>query len=107
MQSDLIVVGVDVVKNELVCVRDGQKVTQELRNAAREIRAWLRTLPKGSIVAMESTGKYHQLLARLAHAAGMRVYILNARDVYMYAKGLGSRARGLAGRSLGLTPAGR
>jgi transposase len=93
MQSDSIVVGVDVAKDELVCARDGQKATQQLRNAAREVRAWLRTLPKGSIVAMESTGKYHQLLARVAHAAGMRVYVLNARDVYMYAKGLGSRAK--------------
>jgi transposase len=53
----------------------------------------LRQLPKGSIVAMESTGAYHRLLARLAHAAGMRVYVLNARNVFFYARGLGIRGK--------------
>jgi transposase len=93
MQSDSMVVGVDVAKDELVVAVIGEQMTHSLANAAQEIRAWLRTLPKGSIVAMESTGVYHQLLARLAHAAAMRVYVLNARDVYLYGKALGGRAK--------------
>jgi len=31
---------------------------------------------------MESTGRYHQLLAQMAIHAGMHVYVLNARDVH-------------------------
>jgi transposase len=93
MQSDSNVFGVDVAKDELVCAKVDCKGTHALANAAPQVRAWVRALPKGSIIAMESTGRYHQLLARVARAAGMRVYVLNARDVYLYAKGLGSRAK--------------
>ena len=42
---------------------------------------------------MESTGRYHQLLATLACQAGLTVFVLNARDVYFYAKGMGARAK--------------
>jgi transposase len=42
---------------------------------------------------MESTGVYHRLLAARAHAAGMRVYVLNARDVHFYAKAMGTRGK--------------
>lgn len=62
-------------------------------NECASIQAWLRSVPKGSTVAMEATGKYHRLVAELAHAAGMRVYVLNARDVYFYAKALSARGK--------------
>ena len=42
---------------------------------------------------MESTGRYHALLAHLASQAGLKVYVLNARDVHYYAKALGTRAK--------------
>ena len=42
---------------------------------------------------MESTGRYHLLLAQLALQAGLNVYVLNARDVFFYAKALGARAK--------------
>ena len=42
---------------------------------------------------MESTGVYHRLLAARAHTAGMRVYVLNARDVHFYAKAMGTRGK--------------
>lgn len=93
MQSNSMIHGVDVAKDELVVQCLGQRCTLCAGNNAREISSWLRQLPTGSVVAMESTGKYHQLLARLAHAAGMRVYVLNARRLYFYAKGLEVRAK--------------
>lgn len=93
MQLNSMIHGVDVAKDELVIQGPGQASTGHLGNNAGEIRAWLRKLPKGSIVAMESTGRYHQLLARLAHAAGMRVYVLNARRLYFYARGLDVRGK--------------
>ena len=93
MQSDSMIHGVDVAKDELIVHHLGQAAILRLGNNAAEIRSWLRQLAKNSIVAMESTGKYHQLLARLAFAAGMRVYVLNARRLYFYARGLEVRAK--------------
>lgn len=85
--------GVDVAQAELVVARCDHSEVREVTNDVSAIDAWLRELPSGSIIAMESTGKYHQLLARRAHAAGMRAYVLNARDMYFYAKALGARAK--------------
>ncbi|RYF15138.1 MAG: IS110 family transposase [Comamonadaceae bacterium] len=93
MQSISMIHGVDVAKDELFIQCADQTALVRLGNNAGEIRCWLRQLPKGSVVAMESTGKYHQLLARLAHAAGMQVYVLNARRLYFYARGLEVRAK--------------
>ena len=93
MQLNSLINGVDVAKDELVIQRLDQSQVQRLGNNAREIRTWLHQLPAGSIVAMESTGAYHQLLARLAHAAGMRVYVLNAKRVYFYARAAGARGK--------------
>lgn len=93
MQSNPMIYGVDVAKDESVVQCLGNSAVLRLANSATEIRSWLGELPKGSIVAMESTGKYHQLLARLAHAAGMRVYVLNAQRVYFYARSLEVRGK--------------
>jgi transposase len=93
MQSNPMIHGVDVAKDELLVQCLGQTGFHRLGNRAGEIRSWLRQLPKGCVVAMESTGKYHLLLARLAHAAGMRVFVVNARRVYFYAKGLEVRGK--------------
>lgn len=93
MQSNPMIHGVDVAMDELVVQCLGQTAFLRLGNRAGEIRTWLRQLPKGSVVAMESTGKYHLLLARLAHAAGMRVFVLNARRVYFYAQALEVRGK--------------
>lgn len=93
MQSNPLIHGVDVSKDKLVVECLGKKGVRCFGNCAGDIRAWLRELPRGSIVAMESTGRYHQLLARLAHAAGMRVFVLNARRVHFYAKSLEVRGK--------------
>lgn len=93
MQADLSIVGVDVAKAELVTASLDQQAVRPLANQLEAIDAWLRELPKGTIVAMESTGVYHRLLAGRAHAAGMRVFVLNSRDVYFYAKALGARGK--------------
>ena len=42
---------------------------------------------------MEATGGYHQLLADLAHAQGMRVYVLNPCDLRHYARAVGIRGK--------------
>lgn len=93
MQLNSMIHGVDVAKDELCVGPLGSKAVQRVSNDAASIDIWLRQLPKGSIVAMESTGRYHRLLAQLAYKAGMRVYVLNARNVHFYAKALGMRSK--------------
>jgi transposase len=93
MQSIPLVYGVDVAKDELVVAfRDARTVLQ-VDNTQAAISDWVNQLPVGSLIGMESTGKYHQVLACCAHAAGIRVYVLNARDLFFYAKSLGGRAK--------------
>ena len=85
-------IGVDVAKAELVISIDEQAPIV-VKNTASAISVWLSSLPKDCCIAMESTGHYHQQLAHLAQHAGFVVYVLNARDVYFYAKALGARAK--------------
>ena len=91
MQELQVFVGVDVAKAELVVARHGQTGSRTIPNQAQAISAWLRELPDGACLAMESTGRHHQMLASLAQAAGLQVFVLNARDVHFYAKALGAR----------------
>ena len=93
MQVPMMFVGADVAKAELVGAVHGQAQCRSLANDIHAISAWLRELPAHTCLAMESTGRYHQLLAQLASAAGLQVYVLNARDVHFYAKALGARAK--------------
>ena len=93
MQVPLRFIGVDVSKAELVIATHGQDDRLSVPNECTAIQQWLRTLAPGSLVAMESTGRYHQLLANLAAGTALPVFVLNARDVYFYAKGLGARGK--------------
>lgn len=93
MQEVHVFIGVDVAKAELVIATATQPGCRSIANELGAISAWLRELPDNAVVAMESTGRYHQLLATLAHAAGLQVFVLNARDVFFYARALGARAK--------------
>ena len=87
-------VGVDVSSKTVVvaCARR-TFAARTLANECRSLRAWLKTLPPGSRLGLEATGRYHQLLADLAPAAGHTVYVLNPRDVKKYAEGVGRRGK--------------
>jgi transposase len=87
------VYGVDVAKARLVMGDYECAVLLTIDNAAIQIAAWLSSIPAGSVVAMEATGAYHQLLATLAHAAGMRVFVLNPRALKHYAEAIGQRGK--------------
>ena len=90
-------IGIDVAKDELVIAkRDGAHAEHgacTITNQPQAITRWLQTLPAGSAIAMESTGRYHQSAAHLARVAGFAVYVLNAKDVHYYARALGSRGK--------------
>lgn len=85
-------VGVDVAKQSVVAACN-EFSAREIPNQPKALKAWLKTLPPGSRIAMEATGRYHGLLADLAHGCGQAVYVLNPKDVWYYAKGLGRRGK--------------
>lgn len=93
MQEPTLYIGVDVSKAELVISLGPEHRPRSVPNDASCIANWLREVPPGALIAMESTGRYHGLLAHLANQAGLKVYVLNARDVYFYARALGTRAK--------------
>lgn len=92
MQTTVLYIGADVAKAELVISVAGQRPCI-IANTATGITRWLKTVSEHALIAMESTGNYHALLAQLAYLHGLTVYILNARDVFYYARALGSRAK--------------
>lgn len=80
-------VGVDVAKAELV-VADTAKgpAVDRLPNQKRAVQHWLRSLPAGTRIGVESTGRYHELLVQLACDQGLQVYLINPRDLHHYGK---------------------
>jgi transposase len=84
-------IGVDVSQATLVWCTLGTRPS-ELSNEPAAIQHWLATIPVDTTVAMEATGRYHRLLAELAHRHGCRVLVLNPCDVHHYAKSRTPRA---------------
>ncbi|MDR4485568.1 MAG: transposase [Nitrospirales bacterium] len=87
-------VGVDVAKEAVVvaCAESCFPV-QSVPNQRGSLRAWLKSLPTGSRIGLESTGAYHELLADLAQTQGHTVFLLNPSDARHYAKAMGNRAK--------------
>lgn len=93
MQEPTLCIGVDVSKAELVIAMGRDRMPYSIANDEVAIKSWLGGIAPHALIAMESTGRYHGLLAHLASQAGFKVYVLNARDVFFYARALGSRAK--------------
>lgn len=86
-------IGVDVSKDTLDIAGSPAKGHLSIANGQREIVRWLKSLPQGAYVAMESTGRYHQLLAKLTREAGLHVYVLNPKRIWHAARGDGRRSK--------------
>ena len=88
-----IFVGVDVSKATLAVAVHGVDGSITLDNTAPAVRGWLRSLPPGSRLAVESTNTYHRRLVHEAHAAGLAVYVLDPQAMHHYARSVGQRAK--------------
>lgn len=86
-------IGVDVAQDKLDIAGSPGCEHLCLANQRRAIGVWLKKLPAGSTIAMESTGSYHQLLAAMAQKAGMRVFVLNPKRIWHYARSEGRRGK--------------
>lgn len=87
-------IGVDVAKDAVVVACSAQSFpVHSMTNQRDSLLAWLKSLPAGSRIGLESTGGYHELLADLAHAQGHTVFLLNPLDTRHYARAMGNRAK--------------
>jgi transposase len=96
MQTSAVVlnIGVDVAKDEIVvaCSESSFPVRQ-IANQHAAVLAFLKNLPVGSRIGVESTGSYHELFAEAAHQRGFVVFLLNPKDTRHYAKAVGLRGK--------------
>lgn len=96
MQTSSVVlnIGADIGKDKIVvaCAEESF-VPHKIANRRAELAAWLKGVPAGSRIGMESTSSYHELLAGLAHQVGFVVYVLNPKDTRHYAKAMGLRGK--------------
>lgn len=85
--------GVDVsqLTLDVADLQSGQ--VAQIEHSAQAIRRWLKQLPAGACIGVESTGTLHRALVRCAIVAGHTVYVLNARDLSHYARAVGRRAK--------------
>ena len=86
-------VGIDVSKDELVIARSDSDRLEPLPNRLSSIRRWLKTLPEGTKIALESTGVYHRNVAELAHQQGHQLFMLDNYRLSKYRESIGERAK--------------
>lgn len=92
--SHVLNVGVDVAKDAIVVACAGDHFpAHSVPNRRAPLRAWLKSLPVGSRIGLESTGDYHEVVADLAQAQGHSVFLLNPMETRHYAKAMGHRAK--------------
>ncbi|HXW64399.1 MAG TPA: IS110 family transposase [Burkholderiaceae bacterium] len=92
--SGVLNVGADIAKDDLmVACAEGSFATRKIANQRAALLAFLKGLPAGSRIGIESTGSYHELLAELAHKRGFVAYVLNPKDTHHYAKAMGQRGK--------------
>ncbi|MGB8410947.1 MAG: hypothetical protein WCE58_13690 [Gallionella sp.] len=87
MQTPTIVfnIGADVAKDEIVVAcSEGSFPVRKLANKRTALLSFLKSLPPGSRIGMESTGIFHELFASLAHKFGFIVFVLNPKDVRLW-----------------------
>jgi transposase len=87
-------IGADVAKDEIVVACSlGSFPVRKLANQRSALLAFLKGLPAGSRIGMESTGAYHELFADAAYKLGFVVFVLNPKDARHYAKAVGLRGK--------------
>lgn len=92
--TEVLNIGADVAKDEIVVACSvGSFAARKLTNQRRSLLAFLKGLPAGSRVGMESTGIYHELFANAAHKLGFTVFVLNPKDARHYARAVGLRGK--------------
>jgi transposase len=90
------VVGVDVAKGKLDFLSTEEKQPLSIKNTEEEIVCKLIARindPRSTIVVMEATGGYENLLVTLLHRHKIALAVVNPRRVRDFAKGIGRDAK--------------
>ena len=92
--SVILNIGADVAKDEIVVAcSEGSFPVRKVANQRTPVLAFLKCLPAGSRIGVESTGSYHESFAEAAHQLGFLVFLLNPKDTRHYAKAVGLRGK--------------
>jgi len=87
------IIGVDVAKAEVVVCHFETDELKIVPNNKTELKAWLKSLPVGSGIAIEATNIYHLDTVNLAHGMGHTVYVIDGYRLNHYRKSTGGRAK--------------
>ena len=74
------ILGIDMASGEYVTFNE-EGLYETVLNTKGAIRAHLKSLPKGTVLGMESTGGYQKLLADMAFEAGFIVFVVQPAKV--------------------------
>jgi transposase len=72
-------VGVDIAKRTVVAFVNHKAVV--VPNERKALSQWLAQLPPETEIGLESTGRYGELLARLAYERGRTVYLISPKRI--------------------------
>jgi transposase len=78
--------GIDIASKSFVSFNEDQGFTT-WENATQSVNLFLKRLPQGAMLAIESTGGYSKLLANRAYEAGFTVYIVQPAKVKRFREG--------------------
>jgi len=88
---EIITLGIDVAKDQLVVCTWPSQEGFELVNERRTIKRWLRSLNGPVQLAIEPTSHYHMILVEEAVALGFAVYLINPRQLVHYREAVNVR----------------
>ena len=78
--SAVLNIGANVAKDAIVVAcSEGSFPVREVANQRPAVLAFLKSLPAGSRIGVESTGTYHELFAAAAHRLGFRGFIAQSQ----------------------------
>lgn len=84
-------VGCDAGSSYAISVDEG--VSFIVERSPKAIKEFLKTLEKGSSIAVEATGRWHLMLAEMAYEKGFTVYVVNPWDFSKYRDSVCPRAK--------------
>lgn len=86
-----ITLGIDVSKDELISFCWESEDRAETLNQPKDIAKWLKSLAGPARIAIEPTSSYHLEVIDQAHALGIEVYVVNARQLRHYREAVNLR----------------
>lgn len=93
MSVNVLEIGVDVSKADLVISRSDQKDVETIANTPGAIARWLKGLTGPARIAVEATNTYHLAILKAVHQAGYPVFVVDGYCLNKYRESLRARAK--------------